>query len=359
MLIHVVHGNAMGGAQRYALDICRHYVEAGEEVIALTRDAKTIDSQFEESGIPLCHAPLRDYPDLFSALTLSRIMRKSGEGRIVVHTHRYRDALTAVMARRMAGRSDIRIVITRHIAEPAKDNPLRRLIYRNVDAHIFGSEFARREFLNRWPSGRYPFDPARMYVAFDSRNISIEPTAEPSRGAITAMYHGKLHPGKGLMTLIDAMSLLKDTRLRLKIAGQPDSDFADALRRHAIASGVMESIDWIRDSADPARYIETSHFGVLPSEEPESCGMANIEYMASARPQICTFNSAQGEYMTPGVEAIEVKPGDSAGLARGMRLLYEDKDLRIRMGIAARKRYEELLAWPRFIAVIDKIYTLH
>ncbi len=51
-IIHIVHGNSMGGAQRYALDICRHYVEAGSDVVALTRDARPSTHSLPR---PECH----------------------------------------------------------------------------------------------------------------------------------------------------------------------------------------------------------------------------------------------------------------------------------------------------------------
>ena len=356
-IIHIVHGNAMGGAQRYALDICRHYAAAGHDVTALTRDARAVDSLFKEAGVPLRHAPLRDYPDLFSSLALRPILEEAPKGETVVHVHRYRDALTAILARRMARRPDVRIIVTRHISEPAKDNMLRRFIYRHVDAHIFVSEFSRREFLAAWPHGRYPFDPRCLHVVFNSRNISSSPVPEPERGAITAMFHGTLRPGKGLDTLIRAMALLRDTRLRLRIAGTGDPDYCDTLRRLAISLGVMESIDWARNLPDPAALIPTSHFGVLPSSVPEAFGMANIEYMAAGRPQICTFNGAQPEYLTPMQEALAVPPSDPDALAAAMRTLYSDKELRRSLGLNAAARYAESLSWQHFISRIDNIYV--
>lgn len=356
-IIHIVHGNAMGGAQRYALDICRHYAAAGHDVVALTRDAKAVDSLFAEAGIPLVHAPLRDYPDLFSSLALKPLLADAPVGETVVHVHRYRDALTAILARRMAGRPDARIVVTRHTSGPAKDNPLRRFIYRHVDDHIFVSEFSRRQFLSAWPHGRYPLDTARLHVAFNSRNVAASPVPEPERGAVTAMFHGTLRQGKGLDTLIRAMELLKDTRLRLRIAGTGDPDYCDTLRRLAIASGVMDSIDWSRNLPDPASLIPSCHFGVLPSSAPEAFGMANIEYMAAGRPQICTFNGAQPEYLTPGREALEVPPSDPEALAAAMRRLYADRELRLSIGAAAARRYAETLDWPHFISRIHKIYA--
>lgn len=357
-IIHIVPGNAMGGAQRYALDVCRHFADAGCRVIALTRDAKAIDRQFELAAVPLRHAPLRDYPDFFSSLILKNIFLEEGRETesIVVHCHRYRDALTAILARKLARRPGIRIIMTRHVAAPAKKNWLRRFIYRQVDTHIFGSEFARNEFLAAWPHGRYPFDPARFLVAFDSRNIGINFSEEPSRGAITAMYHGTLRPGKGLQTLLHAFARLKDTRMRLKIIGTGDTDFIDSLRRLAITLGVMESIDWKFDPADPATFISSCHFGVLPSETPEACGMSNIEYMAAGRPQICSFNGPRGEYLTPGVEALAVEPGDVEALADAMRRLFDDRELRLKMGAAARKTFEQKLSWQIFINHINKAY---
>ncbi|MDE6448089.1 MAG: glycosyltransferase family 4 protein [Muribaculaceae bacterium] len=356
-IIHIVHGNSMGGAQRYALDICRHYAAAGDDVVALTRDAKAIDSQFAAAGVPLRHAPLRDYPDIFSSLILKPMLMAGVPGATVVHVHRYRDALTAILARRLARRPDVRIIVTRHISQPAKDNMLRRFIYRHVDAHIFVSEFSRRQFLATWPHGRYPLDTARLHVAYNSRNTTLSPLPEPQRGAVTAMFHGTLRPGKGLDTLIRAMVLLKDTRLRLRIAGTGDPDYADTLRRLAISLGVMDSIDWNRSLPDPSSLIPTCHFGVLPASEPEAFGMANMEYMAAGRPQICTFNGAQPEYLSPGVEALEVPVSNPRALADAMRRLYSDKELRRQMGEAALLRYNRSLSWPHFISRIDKIYA--
>ena len=357
-LIHIVAGNVMGGAQRYALDICRHFASEGDEVIAVTRDTLAIDTQFRLAGITLVHAPLRDYPDLFSSLALKPLLQSASKNQpVIVHVHRYRDALTAILARRLAQRPDVRIVISRHICQPAKDNWLRRFIYRQIDANIFGSEFSRRTFLSTWPQSRFPFDPARLQVAYDSRNTTSTLLPEPERGAVTAMYHGYLREGKGLMTLLSALALLKDTRLRLKIVGSGDAEYIDALRNRAITLGIMDKIDWHYNTEDPAALIEHCHFGILPSESPEAGGMANIDYMAAGRVQISTFNSAQSEYMTPGVEALQVPPHDPEALAAAMRRLYSDKDLRLCMDRNAYITYTKSLSWEIFISRIKKIYT--
>lgn len=358
-LIHIIASGSMGGKERYALDICTHFASAGHDVIALTRDAKAIDEPFARAGVSLRHAPLRDYPDFFSSVILSKMLKESPVGDTIIHVHRYRDALTAIAARRLAGRPDVRIIASRHKSDPGKDNWLRRYIYRRIDAHIFVSEFSMRRFLSSWPEGRYPFDSRRLHVALNSRRVMPDRVPEPERGAVTAMYHGVLRQGKGLETIIRALHIIKGkgkVKVRLRIVGSGDSDFTDSLRSLATRCGVMDLIDWMRTTDDPAQLIATCHFGVLPSETPEAFGMANIEYMMAGRPQITTFNGAQGEYLTPGVEALAVEPGDAEGLAEAMSRLTSDGSLRREMGEAAAQNYDRLLAWPSYIATISDIY---
>ena len=63
-LAHIVASNRWGGAERYALDICRHFIDKGWHVAAYTRDAKAVDNLFAEAGVELRHAPCRASPTL-------------------------------------------------------------------------------------------------------------------------------------------------------------------------------------------------------------------------------------------------------------------------------------------------------
>lgn len=339
-----------GGPQRYALDICRHFRSQGWKVRVITRDAKAVDTPFLREGISVRHAPLRDYPDLFSALMLARMMRRIPKGEGIVHVHRYNDALTAIVARLLARRPDIRLVSTRHRADLGRRGLVRRIVYAGIDSHLFVSEFSRQRFLQVWPEGECPVAEGRMSVAFNSL-LTPEPgpCPEPERGPVVALYRGGLKPGKGLETLIDALSLLKDVRMRLRIVGRGMPDYVDQIRRRAVTRGVMERIDWVRRADFPADVIAQCHFGVFPSATPEAFGMANLELMACGRPQISTFTGGQKEFLTPGADALEVAPADASSLAEAMRRLATDPALRSHMGEQARRHYTESLSWPRFL----------
>lgn len=362
-LIHFVSSNAWGGPERYALDICRHYKACGWRVLAVTRDVHDLDSRFAAAHIPLRHAPLRDYPDIFSGLFLRHTLRKIPQGEGIIHVHNFRDAMTALLARTIARRPDIRVVVTCHEARRADKAWSLRWVYGDIDRLIFVSDFAKSRFLSSWPDGQPPIEAEKTGVAYNSLYIpevadgALPALPEPERGPVTAMYRGKLKPGKGLEALIDALSLLKDLKLRLRIVGDGDPDYVDAIRRRAVTRGVMERIDWVRRGADdPTALIRESHFGVFPSVEPEAFGMTNLEMMAAGRAQISTMTGGQKEFLHNEVEALEVIPADAQSLSLAMRRLATDPDLRQRLGTAAREAFKKRFSWNIFISRLDTAY---
>lgn len=356
-LLHVVPSGEWGGPERYAFDICRHFKEEGWDTKVLTRDARAVDLPFESAGIEVGHAPLRQYPDYYSARAMAGMFRDMPEGDGVVHVHRYNDALTCILARRLARRPDIRLVATRHKAEKGRDSLLRRIIYKGLDSHLFVSEFSKQVFYQGWKAGKSPLDENKTAVTYNSLLLPPDATVpRPEHGPVAAAYRGKLKPGKGLETLIDAFGLLKGSKIRLRIIGRGHPDYVDFLRRKAQMAGIADAIDWMRDTNFAEESLSRIHFGVLPSDVPEAFGMANLEFMAMGKPQISTFSGAEREMLEPGRDSLQVQPSDPAMLAEAIRRLASDPALRAEMGSIARKRYDSLFSWPHFIKRLSPHY---
>ena len=296
LLIHILPTNRWNGVGRYALDICRYFLSEGWDVAAITRDARAVDSFFEKEGIRLLHAPFYGMLDVESVRLLSSTLKDAPLWNTVIHVHGFRNACTALLARRISRRPDVKIVMTRHKVKKGIDSWIFRRIYRRLDSIIFVSELARQRFLSTWQRRSLPFPEDILHTLHNSLNTSLQPI-EPrlGKGPVFAMFHGPLLPGKGVEDLIDAMALLKNQRLRLRIAGNGNPDYIDRLRRRAMARGVMEMIDWHRQVDDVLPLIRECDFGVLPSRTEEAFGLANIEYMICGKPQVCSSNGAQPE----------------------------------------------------------------
>ena len=357
-LIHIINGNRLGGAQQYALDICRHYRDRGVNVIALTRGARAVDSSFEADGIALAHAPLRGVLDIASVWRLAKVLRNLPKGPTVVHAHRYSDANIAVLAKSLAKRHDVRIVTTRHAVRRGRNTSVFRRLYRHIDAHIFVSKAAYDRFCRSWTGRHKPLPSQKVFILHNSLNLGLKaPLPLPEKGPVTAMYHGSIAERKGLETLIDALMLTEGTKIRLTIAGTGNPDFLDQLRRRAMARGVMEIIDWNTNCKDPLPLIARCHFGVVPSVESEAFGMSNLRFMACGRPQISTMTGARPEYLQDGKTALVVAPADAGALADAMKRLAADASLRDRLAHNAFDEFNRSMAWNVFIRHLDEIYS--
>lgn len=345
------------GVERYALDICRHCRDCGDDVLVVTRDARAVDDVFRRHGIDIRFAPLGGFLSYHAVKGICDVLNESQKD-TAVHCHSTRDAFAALTARRLLGRHDIRVILTRHYVRRAGRSPFHRFVYRNVDHMVFVSHAVKEKFFSSWHwKGRYSDDDIDSCVIHNSLNIKLDPVAEePSKGPVTAMYLGRLAPDKGLEDLIDALVILKNMKLRLRIVGTGHPDYVDSLRRRAFNAGVMNMIDWPRHKENTEDFIRMSHFGVLPSVGPEAFGLSNIEFMKEGRPIICSDNGAQPEYITQGKEGILVPPHNPERLAWEMRRLTLSVDTRTAIGMAARERFERDLAWPRFI---EKLYHLY
>ncbi len=357
-IIHVLSSVMWSGVERYALDICRHYRDHGHDVIAVTRDARTVDDVFRHHSIPIAFAPLGGFYSYEAVKSMSSLF-VSSDLPTVVHCHSTRDAFSALIARKLISRHNILVVLTRHYVRRAGRSPLHRFVYRNVDDLIFVSNKAKEAFFSGWSSRMTisPNDP-RLHVIHNSLNIPLRPVApEPEKGPVNAIYLGRLAPDKGIEYIIEALAQIKEIKLRLRMVGTGHPDFVDSLRNMAVEAGVMNMIDWPRHKEEAADFIRNSHFSVSPSTAPEAFGLSNIECMAEGRPVITTDNGAQPEYIKDGINGILVPPKNSDILAIEMRRLAASADLRRQLGANARQSFEQNLAWPIFIEKLNSIYA--
>lgn len=354
-LIHIVPSNKWGGIQSYALAICRHFAEEGWSVSAFTRGAGAVDRHFREAGIRILNSPLRGSLDITSALDIARAIKMTPlEEEVIIHTHRYRDAMTAIIARRLARHPKVKVITTRHTLKAPRISPLFRRLYKRIDTHIFVSDLAYDIF--RKTLWKIPLNPNSLFILRNSiypKDIIEDNSSTKSVG--TAIYFGSIVKGKGLETLIDALALIKDTKLRIRIAGPGNPDYIDQLRRRAIACNVMNQIDWkiSSDNIDLHHYL----FGIDSSITPEACGITNFFYMAAGIPQIASSSGAQTEYLDNNKTALIVPPSDASALASAMRILTENQELRESLSSEATALYKRLLCWDVFSSSLKQIYT--
>lgn len=158
-----------------------------------------------------------------------------------------------------------------------------------------------------------------------------------SAAAPIAVFTGRLHPLKGLDTLIEAWRLVAacrpDARLwivgdgpeRAKLWRQIDEAGLDG---RVVLAGAFDSVDDFLAAAD---------LFVLPSLE-EGMSLSLLEAMAAGLPVVATDIAGNRAVVDHEAQGLLVPTGQPAALAGAINCLLDDADLGQRLGSAARAR---------------------
>ena len=189
--------------------------------------------------------------------------------------------------------------------------------------------------------------PARVLplISQDHNGATPSQTSE----SVTFGFAARLEHLKGPLRLLDAFRIAHQThsRIELKIAGDGSQrqEILAASRRLGLAEkchlvGVYMTLK------ERSKFMHGIDVFVLPSLT-EGTPNAIIEAMAHAKPIIATAVGGVPDVVTEDVGVL-VPPHDVKALAAAMRRLIADADLRRMMGLAARKKYEQLFT-PRVV----------
>lgn len=220
---------------------------------------------------------------------------------------------------------------------------------------------------------------AGSYVQqFTAKPITIIPNGldtdlfTPDRGElypkpeIRILFVGLLQPAKGILDAIRAVqALVNDYKLavRLQVAGKGRQE--SAARQYVAEQGLGERVVFLGALSKekmPAFYrsgdilLFPSRQAGLSGRSEESSPYAVLEAMASGLPTVAYRTRALEEHVQNGTTGYLVEPGDVISLARYLRKLCLDTDLRERMGKAARIYCEQNFSQTKMAQQYLKVY---
>ncbi|HKP47460.1 MAG TPA: glycosyltransferase family 4 protein [Pyrinomonadaceae bacterium] len=211
---------------------------------------------------------------------------------------------------------------------------------------------------NQWQA-RFPFLPWISTLPLISDDAERMPVFVNKRDEeIVFGYAGRVEAGKGPFVLVEALNMCPQNGVRsmLRIAGTgPDLLQMKKLVRTSKLSGRCEFVGAYSGALGCSAFMRSLDVFVLPSFA-EGTANSVIEAMAHGLPIITTNVGGLPDLITPA-EGILVPPGNSALLAAAMKKLACDRDLRMRMGVAARKRYLKLFATDAVLPMLSRTYS--
>lgn len=357
-VVHLVSNPVWGGGERYVLDLARAQRADGHNVCVLTRRKPAVASRFADEGLLGGNLRLGGVWDVVSPVRLARRLDRlaAGGALTVVHVHNFKDAYTALAARRLArDPSAVRVVCTRHLVKAARTSASALRTLRGLDAIIFVSRVARDAFLSSGPD----IDRSRLHVVHNAITVPPAPGngPRPADGPVRLIFAGRITPEKGLDVLVRALAEIRDLDWRLEVCGTGASRDVMPVVRLARGLDVDSRIDWRGFVPDVLARMAAADVAVAPSVARESFGLVLLEAFSQGLPVVTTDNGAQPELMTDGVEGLLVPPSDHIALARALRKIISDSDTRRRMAAEAAGAYASRFCFDTFYRRINDVYT--
>jgi glycosyltransferase involved in cell wall biosynthesis len=171
-------------------------------------------------------------------------------------------------------------------------------------------------------------------------------------------FAARVETGKGPFILVDALTRFEQNGQRafLRIAGSgPDLPEIRKRVRELDLKDHCEFVGAYSGTLGCSAFMRSLDVFVLPSFA-EGTSNSVIEAMAHGLPVIATDVGGLPDLITPDA-GILVPPGDSILLAKAMEKLAHDRELRTRMGKAARERYERLFTTDAVLPLLANTYS--
>jgi glycosyltransferase involved in cell wall biosynthesis len=242
---------------------------------------------------------------------------------------------------------------------PFWQNRLYRLVetqyLRSVDGFIFNSRTTQAEVRRLAGSDKPHIVAYPPTDRFSPTLTEDEIVQRAQTGELRIVFLGSVIYRKGLHTLLEALRL-QTSGMSLDIVGSLSAEpkYARAMQRQASTTTNYASRISFHGPLEKDRLAERlrqSHVLVVPSSY-EGFGIVYLEGMGFGLPAIGTTAGAAREIITGGVDGFLVEPGDHGALAGRLGLLARDRELLVRMSLAARQRYLRQPSWTRTAAAL-------
>ena len=171
-------------------------------------------------------------------------------------------------------------------------------------------------------------------------------TPEPESGRIKLLFTARMIKEKGVYQIIEAAKSLY-SEYKDKIQFVLCGGLAEEGRANYIPKADLQPFEntdyfsWLGLRNDVLDQLKNCHIFIFPSYYREGLPKSCIEANAVGRPIITTDNVGCRDTVIDGYNGYIIPTEDSVALADRIVKLVNDKDLRIKMGINARKYAEE------------------
>lgn len=137
---------------------------------------------------------------------------------------------------------------------------------------------------------------------------------------------------------------------------QNSRTYAQDLKKLVTEYGIEDKVVFTGFRSDAIQLMAAADLVVHSATNPEPFGRIIIEGMATGTPVIGADDGGVDDVITSGVNGLLVKPGDDQEMARAIKHLADNPDLRARLGQAGRQHVGEHFSITNHVRRIEQTY---
>ena len=350
-ILQICSAREIGGGERHLADLANTLAQRGHQVFAALSPSSPVRATL--SSVPpenIIELPMRNSLNLATAMKLSRFVRSQKIE--IVHAHVARDYPLAALA---TGRSNARLVLTRHVLFPL--HRIHKLTLRRTSRVIAVSQAVSESLRSQ-----SIFDRNKVVTIHNGIDLAKFENHDPSRTArkLRVGTAGHLAPIKGHEDFVRAAALVVQNRpdVEFVIAGEDklqsgeNRTAIEKLIRELRVSDHARLIGWVDDMP---QFLSTLDLFVSAARS-EPFGLAIVEAMAAGVPVVATASEGARETIDEDRTGRLVGVGDVAALARVIEELINDEAERRRLAQNARAVARSRFSLTRMVERTEEVY---
>lgn len=300
--------------------------------------------------------------DLASIGQLRRVIRK--ERAQIVHAHGFKAALITALALAPVRRAHF--VFTAHNALPSSGgSPFRRWGYDFVQRRLFTemdtiisvSDAVRSQIVRFVPERKvltiYNGISPSKFGGFSAPETRIELGLGSDAQIVGTV--ARLIPGKGMDTLLEAVSLVAKILPNLQLVIVGEGTERQRLEKYAAGLGLDDRVHFLGWREDVPRLLASWDCFTLPTLS-EGFSLSVLEAMASRLPVVVSDLPALREAVVPGKSGFMFQPGNAPELAAGLLQILKAPDKARAMGEFNRERVHTYFGDERMVRCTRALY---
>jgi len=345
-IVHVASGREWRGGQRQVWLLARELARQGIEQVVVTGEGSELATRLRFDGVRVRAPRWRSGLD---PRVLPAILGELRGRSAVLHAH---DAHALTLAGVVAAFTGAPLVVTRRVTFPLRN----RFFWRRA-CRVIAISGAVRQALETdgLPTDRVVLVPS----AVEGPSPAPPPAGSirarlglPNTGQL-AVSLGALTPEKDQFTLVEAAALLVRDLPELHWAIGGEGVLRGDLERRIAQRGLQGRFHLLGHLADPHDALSGADVFVLSSTS-EGLGTSILAAMARDVPVVATRVGGIPDVLGGGA-GLMVSPGNPAELARAVRQILHEPDLRRELIIVARKELRRFSV----SAVAERVLTVY